>query len=342
MKQINEKDTKKIYSVIILFIFLLFLILPPLNISLTTAKHTGGISDDWYNSLIWLKDNIPELDIDYYGIYENDFIYPNSTYSIMSWWDYGHWITTIAHRIPIANPFQQGAYTAANYLIETDETKANEILNELDTKYVITDFPIVDFMRAPTNPNPKYVMPVWAGKNPNPLQTIMVRLHYFDGSEVLSESIPALQHYRLVYESETFVLPYMVIDSNNNKLLGWQAYHGAYEPIKNDLHKLHQGAMMQGQQGLVAQTPEYFHPFGFVKIFEYVSEPFLIEGLTPTNSSVTASTTIKSNQGREFFYNQTIVSDGEYKLYVPYSGSYEIIVSDVNGTIIYVENRYIE
>ena len=319
----------------------LVVIIPPLNISLTTAKHTGGINNDWYNSLIWLRDNTPELDIDYYGIYENDFTYPDSTYSIMSWWDYGHWITTIAHRIPIANPFQQGARTAAGYLIETDETKANEILDELDTKYVIIDYPMADFMGTPTYPNPKYVMPTWAGKNPNPFQTVMVRLHYFDGSEVLSENIPALQHYRLIYESEMFVLPYMIIDAQTNRVLGWQAYHGAYEPIKNDLHKLHQGAMIQNQQGLIAKAPEFFHPFGFVKIFEYIPEPYIIEGIAPINSSVTASTLIKSNQGREFFYNQTVISNGEYKLYVPYSGEYKIIVKE-NDTILFVERRYIE
>lgn len=317
----------------------LVVVIPPLNISLTTAKYTGGINDDWYNSLIWLKDNTPELDIDYYGIYENDFTYPDSTYSIMSWWDYGHWITTIAHRIPIANPFQQGAHTAAEYLIETNETKANEILDDLDTKYVIIDYPMCDFMNAQTYPNPKYVMPIWAGKNPNPLQTIMVRLHYFDGSEVLSENIPALQHYKLVYESSTAVLPYSVIDTQTNKIIGWQAYHGAYEPIKNDLHMLYEGVAIQNQQGLIAKTPEFFHPFGFVKIFEYVPEPFLITGETPTNTTVTSSIIVKSNQNREFFYNQTVVSDGEYKLLVPYKGEYEITVRKNNDTIMYIERK---
>ena len=338
-KIIQPKPFYKNYTLLgVCGLIFLVVVIPPLNISLTTAKYTGGINDDWYNSLIWLRDNTPELDIDYYGIYENDFEYPNSTYSIMSWWDYGHWITTIAHRIPIANPFQQGAHTAAEYLIETDETKANEILDELDTKYVITDFPIVDFMVAPTYPNPKYVMPIWTGKNPNPLHTIEVRLHFFDGSEVIkSEGISALQHYRLIYESETFVLPYMIIDSNNGKILGWQAYHRAYEPIKNDLHKLHQGAMIQDQQGLIAQTPEYLHPFGFVKIFEYV-DGTLIKEEVPVNSSCTLTINVTSNQGREFTYTQTqIESNGYCEFIIPYEeginngivvGKYEIVVNE--------------
>lgn len=65
---------------------------------------------------------------------------------------------------------------------------------------------------------------------------------------------------------------------------------------------------------------------------------FLIQSVTPTNSSVTASTLIKSNQNRKFFYNQTVVSDGGYKLLVPYSGEYEITVRE-NNTILFVERR---
>ena len=31
--------------------------------------------------------------------------------------DYGHWITTLGERIPTANPFQQNARQAANFLL---------------------------------------------------------------------------------------------------------------------------------------------------------------------------------------------------------------------------------
>ena len=50
----------------------------------------------------------------------------------MSWWDYGHLITTIGRRIPNANPFQQGVngdYGAAAYFMTTSEDTANNILN---------------------------------------------------------------------------------------------------------------------------------------------------------------------------------------------------------------------
>ncbi|MCK4961642.1 MAG: hypothetical protein KAS19_04105, partial [Anaerolineales bacterium] len=63
-----------------------------------------------------------------------------SAYGVMSWWDYGHWITRIAHRIPNANPFQSGAPDAAQFFTAQDELSANEMLDELGSKYVIIDF----------------------------------------------------------------------------------------------------------------------------------------------------------------------------------------------------------
>ena len=245
----------------------------------------------------------------------------------MSWWDYGHWITAIAHRIPVANPFQQNARTAANYLIETDENKANNMLDELDVKYIITDYPMVDFLATPTYPNPKYVMPIWAGKNPNPFQTIEVRLHYFDGSERLPEGIPALQHYRLVYESSTFVLPYMLTDPETEKAVGWRTYHGSQLPIENDLELLHNGVRMEDIP-YIASTPRIFSPMAYVKIFEYVDGKIVKEE-APLNSSYTLSVDVITNQGREFVYNQTQVEDNGYCTFVvPYEGEYRIEVKN--------------
>ena len=339
------KTLNKAHAVIVCSLIFLVVIFPSMSTSLKVAP--GSIPNDWYDALTWMRNNTPDPGVDYYGIYEvppegENYNYPESAYSVMSWWDYGHWITTIAHRIPFANPFQAGAHTAAEYLISTDEIEANKILDELDSKYVILDYPICDFLGTPTNPNPKYVMPVWTGKNPNPLQTVMVRLLYFDGLEVVSENIPALQHYRLIYESSTFVLPYSVIDTKTNKIIGWQAYHGAYEPIKSDLHKLHEGAMIQGQDNLMAKTPVFFHPFAFVKIFEYV-DGYKITGFAENGSVVIATTNVTTNQGRKFTYTQKTLSDSEYEFVVPYEGDYVIRVGQlVNQTVVWEEEKIIK
>jgi dolichyl-diphosphooligosaccharide--protein glycosyltransferase len=66
----------------------------------------------------------------------------------MSWWDYGHWITVEAERIPNANPFQEGSTTAANYLLAPSEERAEQLLDDLDeddakTRYVMVDWQMI-------------------------------------------------------------------------------------------------------------------------------------------------------------------------------------------------------
>jgi len=60
---------------------------------------------------------------------DGDFEYPEGAYGVQSWWDYGHWITTRAERIPNANPFQQNAgEAAADYLLAPSEEASREVL----------------------------------------------------------------------------------------------------------------------------------------------------------------------------------------------------------------------
>jgi dolichyl-diphosphooligosaccharide--protein glycosyltransferase len=81
----------------------------------------------------------------------------------MSWWDYGYFITYIAHRIPNANPSQAGAPDAALFFTAQDESSANQVLDRLGSKYVIID----DLMSIVTlyyrGKFPAIV--VWAGKD---------------------------------------------------------------------------------------------------------------------------------------------------------------------------------
>ena len=106
--------------------------------------EAGGTEKDWIEATEWLVDGTPETGIDYYELYEREgFSYPSEAYGIMSWWDYGHYITTIGERIPNSNPFQAGVageYGAAQVLTATDENAVVEKLNHLGTKYVMTDY----------------------------------------------------------------------------------------------------------------------------------------------------------------------------------------------------------
>jgi len=185
--------------------------------------------DDWHSTLVWMKDNTPDpfpnADF-YYQLYEKppagtEYDYPESAYGVMSLWDYGHWITEIAHRIPNSNPHQAGAVETARFFTAQDEASANEILDELGSRYVIVD---VDMATAFARVDGKlqtgkfYAFPVWAGKDedefyetyyvrnqgslqpvilfyPEYYQSMCVRLYTFGGNEVVPANSTSVVSY---------------------------------------------------------------------------------------------------------------------------------------------------
>jgi len=125
------------------------------------ARASPGAVLGWYPMLDWMQHNTPQegnfggannaAQLPYYGTFHrtNDFAYPNGSYGVMSWWDYGHWITVLGRRIPDANPFQGGASYAANFLLAQNETHANQVLDSKGapnerTRYVAVDWKMVD------------------------------------------------------------------------------------------------------------------------------------------------------------------------------------------------------
>jgi dolichyl-diphosphooligosaccharide--protein glycosyltransferase len=114
-----------------------------------------GLVQNWDESLTWLSTETPEVGaygtgdqgelLEYYGTYErqDDFAYSEGSYGVISWWDYGHWITTLGERPAFANPFQQNAEQAANFLLATNETEASGVLvseSGEQTRYVMLDY----------------------------------------------------------------------------------------------------------------------------------------------------------------------------------------------------------
>ncbi|SIR17635.1 dolichyl-diphosphooligosaccharide--protein glycosyltransferase [Haladaptatus litoreus] len=160
-------------------VFVVMLVIPGLvmpvqvgNGQTATAAQTGnstapGAVTQWDGTLEWMQTNTPQEgnyggagnSMEYYGTYtegDGDYDYPEGSYGVMSWWDYGHWITVEGERIPNANPFQEGATTAANYLLAQNESEANEVLNNLgdeneQTKYVMVDWKMVETNGQPGN-----------------------------------------------------------------------------------------------------------------------------------------------------------------------------------------------
>ncbi|XGI84215.1 oligosaccharyl transferase, archaeosortase A system-associated [Halorutilales archaeon Cl-col2-1] len=99
------------------------------------APRLAGYDGAWDDELSWMQNNTPEEPLSYDRYYDKpqdgDFDYPEEAYGVQSWWDYGHWITYQAERIPNANPFQEGPNPASAYLTAQSEERANLVLDSL-------------------------------------------------------------------------------------------------------------------------------------------------------------------------------------------------------------------
>ena len=194
---------------------------PNIGKAIDVANQVSRPGQVWHEALVWMRENTPDpfQDPDFYYEYEGyarpaegeDYAYPASAYGVMSWWDYGHWITYIAHRIPNANPHQQGAVEAARFFTEGNVSVANQMLDELGSRYVI-----IDLLMAIHQVNPEagkygnyHAMIEWAGKDesdffgvyyhpdqpgkpivlyyPAYYQSMSTRLYIFDGEEVVPD-----------------------------------------------------------------------------------------------------------------------------------------------------------
>ena len=159
-------DGVKAYEVItiasvVLVLFGTLLLVSPTAMAVGDSASAGQEPAAWSESLDWLDENSPEEGaygtggngtLDYYGTYadQEDYDYSEGEYGVMSWWDYGHIITVQGERIPNANPFQQGATTAANFLLAPNETQANNVLADIDEDDAKTRYVAVDWKMANT------------------------------------------------------------------------------------------------------------------------------------------------------------------------------------------------
>jgi dolichyl-diphosphooligosaccharide--protein glycosyltransferase len=324
--------------------------------SFHSERHVGPIGSDWYDSVAWLEDNTPDPGMDIYTIYERppageEFSYPDSAYGVMSWWDYGHWIETIGHRIPNANPFQQGigsretgAPGSSPFFLAQNESEAEAVLAGLDenrsaysnTRYVITDVEMAmgkfHAIAAWSNIYPgEYQFSYWQDGQPITLytapyfRTMVARLHFFDGTEAEVQeawTVALRQDSQgaISIEPQKRSSDYQqLLDSVNDSLA--QGYAAALvvsqSPIMTSvpLEALgHYRLVHESASAVTASGQKY------VKIFEHVPGA-TITGKASPGTEVVISVPITTNQGRNFEYRQSNVadSDGRFSLVVPYS-----------------------
>jgi oligosaccharyl transferase (archaeosortase A-associated) len=345
-------------------IFLLVIIYPATSLSTgggslfpggyTMAFASGnlGMDSHWYNSLTWLRDHTPDPQgtvvqpgFDYAnGTYartlnaDGTYQYPTSAYGVMSWWDYGHIINYVAHRIPNANPFQAGILEnngtdgSAKFFLATDESDGYRNLQDMGSRYVMIDNAMAT--------GKFYAITVWAqdkdgwyttaplqvsqGVNVNIDQdsdkyrsSMMSRLYYDDCN--------GMSHFRLIYEGTG---PYYVSTKVGDLSQYQQGYpyvpftDATFTPSEDytqeyNLYRATVNPSSMGQDSLVFYYDSR-PPVKSVKTYEVVKGA-IIKGSAPAGSNVTAS--VNLGVGRHnFTYTQTAVAgaDGTFAMTVPY------------------------
>ncbi|MFB6142857.1 MAG: oligosaccharyl transferase, archaeosortase A system-associated [Halorientalis sp.] len=164
---LEEVQTFQVLAVLtVLVILVVPLAISPAGSSRpTTAVEIGGANGPqsgtvgWDSALEWMSQNLPQQGtyggadnpMQKYGTFgqTDNFDYPAGAYGVISWWDYGHWLTTRGDTIPTANPFQQGAGQAANFLLAPNQSQAQDVIAELSEddatpRYVAIDWKMVN------------------------------------------------------------------------------------------------------------------------------------------------------------------------------------------------------
>ena len=274
-------------------------------------------SEDWIEGLLWMKNETPDPGVDYYQAYNADtFRYPDSAYGVLSWWDYGHWITTIAHRMTVTNPFQANLDMTAQFFMSRSEEPADSITSENSIKYIITDadmlFDTMQMMMRVYSPDatPGQYMgllsvndttgkPITVIGYRQPFYESMVtRLHVFDGSSVHGEQKIQEQEGTPIPDNDMLVIFPGGPDPEISKSI--------IRPLK-DIEALHHYRLIWESNTSLSSTDE--HDIRKVKIFERVPGA-IIQG------EGTIELPIITNRGREFTYRQQSIN-GTFIL--PYS-----------------------
>ncbi len=137
ISQFIRKDTR-IGAIIIIVFFTLMVSIRGI-IGVATLPNT--ITKDWYDTLTWIRYNTPEQFVSGDFYYGDGYEKPN--YGVLSWWDYGHWIIRISHRVPTSNPANWGSYGAYRFLTAQTTEEAEKHIKDLNVKYIIVDVDII-------------------------------------------------------------------------------------------------------------------------------------------------------------------------------------------------------
>jgi len=176
------------------------------------------INKNWVETMNWLPAHTPDPGVNYFGDYQkNNFSFPKTAYGILSWWDYGHYITFIGKRIPITNPFQDnlvGPSNAAAFYMADSENEATTIAQSMGARYIITDSStatdkfeslatwydsntgVTTYIKSFFTQNPQKPGQLLQlnAEFPPYFRTTLIRLHNFDGSMQVPGKVAYLEY----------------------------------------------------------------------------------------------------------------------------------------------------
>lgn len=165
------------------------------NAKQVSAAATYAPSDAWVETLYWIRNNTPEpMDPEnYYKSFDiptsGKFDYPDTAYGVTAWWDYGYWITRTAQRLPNANPSQspEPIKKVANLFLAEDPRQAKDLLQALDTEYVVLDITMTT--------SKLWAVMVWAGVDTS---KYIQAFYYQSGNQLVPVEVYTPEYYRLL------------------------------------------------------------------------------------------------------------------------------------------------
>jgi oligosaccharyl transferase (archaeosortase A-associated) len=296
--------------------------------SITEKAGEILIPGEWVGALRWMEAKTPDPGIPYNGPYTYPgWQYPPESYGVLSWWDYGHWITFIAQRVPVTNPFQDHVNTAAAFFLAESEEEANMIVDEIGARFVITDskmagtkFPAMVVWYNTTLAEAYYFMTFdtpgqTATESPAVVllsqpyyQTMVSRLQNFDGSLRVPGSIMYTEYSNPRHQGGNRILSVQVLTDSiggKERIAGFSvtsrpgiqaALMGIYQtsPVEK-VSALRHYRLVYEEAGN-GQKDETGSPHS-VKVFEYV------RGARVTGEGL-IEVSVATNTGRVFVYQQ--------------------------------------
>lgn len=371
----------QVLSLIIIVMVLFVPLMPPLaSATAVDVAQGSGPSDDgivWGEANQFMADNTPPPgdwgghtnadQLDYLGTYSHPgsagFDYPPGSYGVMSWWDYGHLITTQANRIPHANPFQQNARSAATFLLADSEERAELVMDAIeasgdgvthvsdeelramiheadgeltkDMRYVMIDDQMVGGKFAAKTQWTGEGFGAYIDEDLFQMRGQNTTLHtagedYWDTImvQMYRNDGQGLEHYRLIHEVDSFSIVGGIVAGGQANTLASLRIQGTWEQLEGADAALRQS----NRQGIVNE--QLVPGFGFfdagvyssVKTFERVEGATLSGTVNDTNNTVMVQLELQTNTNRTFTYVNFAEpdEDGNWEVTVPYATSNDL------------------